>query len=350
MEMLKPSASIIIPCRNEALFIDQCLESVFSFEPIVGGYEVLIIDGMSDDGTRYKLAEWAKRWTNLRILDNPERIVPTGMNIGIKAAYGNWVVRLDAHSVYPPDYLRLCIETSQRTGADNVGGLFITLPRSDTPEALLVQALTTHGFGVGNADFRLGSAQEAAADTVPYGCFRRDVFKRIGMFDERLIRNQDYELNRRLIRAGGTIWRNPAIRIHYYNQGSLSGLFRQALFTGQWNPWMWYVAPYSFAPRHAIPGIFVLGLLGAIALSFVTIFGKILLALILVPYLLLAIMSAFQQARQYRWWLVGVLPLLFFLYHLAYGAGIVWGIIVLLFHKSPVQTDADSGNRQAIPE
>lgn len=342
MAMLTLTASVIIPCRNEAQFIDRCLESVFAFDPVPGGYEVLIVDGRSDDGTRDRLSDWSLRQPNMRVLDNPDRIVPTGMNIGIGVACGEWIVRLDAHSVYPPDYLRLCIETSQRTGADNVGGLFVTLPRDESVESLLVQALTTHRFGVGNADFRLGTVQEAAADTVPYGCFRREVFKLVGLFDERLVRNQDYEFNRRLARAGGQIWRNPAIQVHYYNQGSLSGLFRQALFTGQWNPWMWFVAPYSFAPRHAVPGIFVLALLVTAGLSVISVWGIALLGLIVIPYSALATLSSVQQARRYAWWMVFMLPFLFLLYHLVYGTGILWGIILLILHKSPVQAHLKS--------
>ena len=124
------------------------------------------------------------------------------------------------------------METALRTGTDNAGGIVNTLPTNDTRDARLVQALTTHSFGVGNSRFRLNTG-EGAVDTVPFGCYRRDVFERIGFFDERLVRNQDYEFNRRLLRAGGRIWCNPAITIDYYNKARLSGLLRQAVVTGR---------------------------------------------------------------------------------------------------------------------
>ena len=349
MTNITPVVSIIIPCRNEAHFIDRCLESVFAFEPVDGDFEVLVVDGLSNDATREKLAEWKLREPRLHVLDNPARIVPIAMNIGIRAARGQWLVRLDAHSEYPPDYLRLCIETSNYTGAENVGGVFITQPRGNTLQARLVQALTTHRFGVGQSDYRL-DAQEGSADTVPYGCYRREVLERIGLFDERLVRNQDYELNRRLLHNGGQIWCNPKIQVFYYNQGTLRGLYRQALFTGQWNPWTWYVAPYAFAPRHAIPGAFVMALLGALLLSLVAPRrGLPLIALILAPYTTLAFFSAWQQARRYGWWMFFVLPFLFFSYHCAYRAGILWGSARLLLRTSPVQRSAFDSQPELAP-
>lgn len=335
----QPAVSIIIPCRNEARFVDRCLQSVFAFDAVPGGFEVIVVDGMSSDGTREILERWQLEHDELRVLSNPAQIVPIAMNLGIQTARGELIVRLDMHAEYPCDYLAHCVETSNRSGADNVGGVFITLARDSSRQASLVQALTTHRFGVGNANFRLLPA-EGPADTVPYGCYRREVFARIGWYDERLVRNQDYELNRRLLATGGLIWCNPRIQVHYYNQSSLRGLLRQALFTGQWNPWTWYVAPYSFAARHAIPGIFVAGLVGLIGLSSISKIGRILLSLAMLPYALLASGSAWQQARHYGWWMLPLLPFLFFAYHVAYGLGILRGVIDLALGRAPVQQGA----------
>ncbi len=332
-----PQATVILPVRNEARFIGRCLQSIFSAAVLPGGFEVLVVDGMSTDGTRGVLEDWCRNQANLRVLDNPRRIVPTAMNIGIRAARGEWIIRLDAHAEYPADYFTCCLETSQRTAADNVGGDFFTLAQDEGFQGQLVRALTTHRFGVGNAGFRVG-APEGWADTVVYGCYRRQVFTRIGLYDERLVRNQDYELNRRLLKAGGSIWRNPAIQVRYYNQGSLRGLLKQALVTGQWNPWMWYVAPYSFTWRHAIPSAFILALLGACLLYLAApLLSVALLASILVPYGTLAFLSALQQARRYRIWMLAVLPFLFFAYHFAYGLGGIWGIFLLAIKRAPVQ-------------
>jgi glycosyltransferase involved in cell wall biosynthesis len=333
---LQPTVSIIIPCRNEAKFIDKCLNSVFSFDPVQGGMEVIVVDGMSDDGTRDILSKWMNNHPGLRVLDNPRRIVPTAMNIGLKAAKGDWIVRLDAHADYPKDYLRLCLETSQHTGVENVGGVFKTLARDDSAQAMLVQALTTHRFGVGNANYRLNTS-EGPADTVPYGCYRRDVFNRIGLYDERLVRNQDYEFNRRLLRTGGRIWLDPKIQVYYYNQGTILGLLRQAFFTAQWITYMWYIAPYALSLRHLIPALFVLSLIGSTLLSFFYPFGVLLFLSIISVYGISALVASIQQGCHYGMWMALILPFLFLIYHISYGMGILWGALRLIVRRSPVQ-------------
>jgi len=332
-----PVVTIIIPCLNEINFIDTCLTSVLNFELNSGSFEVIVVDGMSTDGTRNALAWWTMRYPKyMRVLDNPYQIVPTAMNIGIREARGRWIVRLDAHSMYPSDYLSLCLDTAMSSNADNVGGVVIPQRKDETRQASLIQALTTHSFGVGDAEFRLETTS-AYVDTVPFGCYRRDVFEKIGLFDERLVRNQDYEFNRRLTSAGGRIWLNPDIRIYYYNEPTLGELFQQARYTGRWNPYMWVVAPYSFSPRHAIPGLFLLGLLkGILAIHLLPVlvlpYGMILLL-----YGILALISAAQQSYKYGKWMLPILPFLFLLYHLNYGYGILRGVIDVLLHRSPVQ-------------
>lgn len=334
--------SVIIPTRNEASLIERCLHSVFSADPVPGGLEVLVVDGMSMDGTRQILTSWCQRHPNLRVLENPRGIVPAAMNIGIRAARGEWIIRLDAHSEYPANYFTLCLETSRRTGADNIGGAVITLVQNKTWQGTIVQALTTHRFGVGNSAFRTG-AREGWADTVPFGCYRRDVFARAGLYDERLVRNQDYELNRRLLNFGGRIWLNPAIQANYYNQSSLRGLFRQSFITGQWNPWMWFVAPYSFAWRHAVPMVFVAALLCTFLMFFIVpLWASVAFQAILAGYFLLAVAASLQQSFRYEKWLCLPLPILFFGYHLAYGLGSLWGLSLLFAKRAPVQVASPS--------
>lgn len=332
-----PVVSVIIPVRNEAHFIDRCLHSVLAAEPVTGGMEIMVIDGMSDDGTRKILADWCRRYPDLQFLDNPRRIVPTAMNIGIRAARGQWIVRVDAHAEYPPDYFKRCLETSRRTGRDNVGGSIVVPPDDGSRRARLMQAFTTHRFGVGNSRFRT-EASEGEADTVPYGCYRREVFERIGFYDERLVRNQDYELNCRLRQAGGSIWYDPAIRIFYYHERTLTAMFRKAFVNGQWHPWTWYVAPYAFAWRHAAPTGFVTIVLGAFSLSFIQpLFGELALWLLVWPYFLIGLAASLQQSRHYGLWMLPCLPFLFWAYHLIYGLGGLWGMCVLGMRRAPVQ-------------
>lgn len=337
----RPLLSVIVPARNEARFIEPCLRSIFAAEPVPGGLEILVVDGMSTDGTRDVLQDWS-RHGRLRMLDNPSRVVPSAMNIGIRAAKGRWIARLDAHAVYPADYFVRCLRAAEKSEADNVGGAIETVCRDDTFEGRVVQALTTHRFGVGNSAFRVG-AQEGEADTVVFGCYRREVFDRIGLYDERLVRNQDYELNRRLRKAGGRIWFDPGICARYYNQSSFAGLLRQAFGTGQWNPWMWYIAPYAFAWRHAIPAAFVAALLAG---GFITLlapgWGLVLLSLLLCPYFFVALIASAQQSRRYGAALLPVLPGAFFVYHVAYGIGAIIGICRLALGRAPVQSETKS--------
>jgi glycosyltransferase involved in cell wall biosynthesis len=348
--------SIIIPCRNEETYMAQCLRSVLAFECPAGvDFEILVMDGRSEDKTVEITQAVARENPQVRVIDNPGRIQSTAVNLGVRAARGQWIMRLDAHARYPANYLKLCHETALRSGADNVGGLFITEPGGTGYSAQLVQALTTHKFGVGDSGFRTG-AKEDWADTVPYGFYPREVFERIGWLDERLVRAQDYEFNRRLIASGGRILRNPQIQLHYYNQPTLRKFFAKQFFKdAPYNAYLWYVAPYAFAPRHAITGVFALGVLGGLALSPFSHWIAWPFAAVMVLYALLDIVSAFQQTVRYRRPLHALcLPVCFFLYHFIHGLGVLWGLIRLATRTAPVQQKAepwpDAGFRRFHPK
>ena len=331
--------SILIPCRNEQVYIETCLRSVLAFELPAGlAFEVLVLDGRSEDRTVALARAIAASDPRIQVLDNPGRIQSTAINLGVRAARGAWIMRLDAHAVYPSNYLRLCHETALRSGADNVGGIFITEPGGTRYSAQLVQALTTHKFGVGDSGFRTG-AKEDWADTVPYGYYRREVFARLGWLDERLVRAQDYEFNRRIIASGGKILRNPHIQIKYYNQPTIGQfLKKQIVKEAPYNAYLWYLAPYAFAPRHAITGVFAAGVLGGLALSPLTPLIAWPFGLVMGLYALLAVLSGLQQAWRYRHPLHAVLlPFCFFLYHFIHGLGVLIGLVRLLTRTAPVQ-------------
>ncbi|MGH8100924.1 MAG: glycosyltransferase family 2 protein, partial [Chthoniobacterales bacterium] len=315
--------SIIIPCYQERNFIRGCLESVLAFAlPEGTTTEVLVFDGHSTDGTREIAEQVATEDSRVRVYDNPGRIQSTALNIGIPMARGDYVMRLDAHSVYPRDYLSLVLETAIRTGADNTGGVFHTFRRGDGYQAALVQALITCKFGVGDSGFRTDSP-EGAADTVPYGFFHRNIFDRIGLFDERLRRGQDYEINRRIIESGGRIWCNPKIGISYYPQPDFkSFITKQFKYEAPYNAYMWYLAPYSFAIRHAITAIFAVGVIGGVVLSPFFPVVRVIFLTVMALYFGLAIGSAIQQAVRYKVPRHALfLPVSFFLYHFIHGVG-----------------------------
>jgi glycosyltransferase involved in cell wall biosynthesis len=331
--------SIVIPCRNEERFIEGCLDSVLSFTlPASVEIEVFAMDGMSEDRTAEIVRSAAARDERVKLRPNPGRIQSTALNLALREAAGEWIMRLDAHSFYPTDYLELCLETAERTGADNVGGVFVTRAGDDSYQAGLVQALTTHRFGVGNSGFRV-SDSEGPADTVPYGFFRRELFDRIGGFDERLLRAQDYELNRRIISSGGSVWRNPEIRVLYHNLPTLAGFYRKQIAKeGPANMYMWYVAPYAFAPRHGITGAFAAGVIagGCVAVSSRGLRKAYVGTL--AAYALLAVVSSAQQAVRYRDARHAVcLPWCFAGFHMAHGLGVLAGVVRLATGTSPVQ-------------
>ncbi len=335
--------SILIPVFQEGDFVNGCMESVLAFHlPEVCEIEVLVIDGMSTDGTRESVEEFVKRDSRIRLVDNPARYQSAALNRAIPRARGDFIMRLDAHSVYPADYLVSCLETAVRTNADNTGGVVTTMTRGNGYQASLVQALITHSFGVGNSGFRT-AAPEGPADTVPYGFFKRSVFERVGLFDERLVRAQDYEMNRRIIAAGAKIWRNPKIEIAYFPQPDfLSFIRKQLIHEAPYNAYMWYLAPYSFAVRHAITAMFAAGIIAGLLLSPFFQVIRIVFLVTVALYIVLAVLSALQQAARYREPRhLFVLPPAFFLYHFLHGLGVIGGLVRLAFGIAPVQKKSE---------
>ncbi len=333
----KTLISIIIPCRNEERFIAACLDCVLAFKmPEDCSSEILIIDGMSEDASRSIINEYSLKHTCIRLIENKKKIQACALNIGIREAKGEYILRLDAHSEYGDDYLLKLYATAKRTGADNTGGLVITKPYNDSYHAAVVQALTTHVFGVGNSGFRVGM-KEGPADTVPFGFFRKGIFDKIGFFDERLIRAQDYEFNRRIVEKGGKVWLNPDIQLDYFNQPDISKFLKKQFFKeAPYNAYMWYLAPYTFAFRHAITAVFSFGILAGIALSFFVPVISYLFAGAISLYFLLAAVSSIQQAIRFKKAAhIFVLPLCFFLYHFLHGIGVMWGLLRLLTGTSP---------------
>src|SRR6266550_1081136 len=250
----QPLVSVVLPCRNEAAHIEDCIQSILAQDPPEGGMEIIAADGMSTDGTRAYLDEMAQRHAQLRVLSNPGRIVSTGLNAAIRAARGEIIVRMDAHTTYAPDYVRQCLAVLNETGADNVGGPMRTRAETFMEEA--IRAVFHCAWAVGGARSHAPD-YEGLVDTVIYGCWRKSVFDEVGLFDEELVRNQDDEHNLRIARSGGRIYQSPRIRSWYHVRGSLAALFRQYMQYGYWKVLVIrkHQVPASF--RHLVPGTFV---------------------------------------------------------------------------------------------
>ena len=322
-----PLVSIIVPCRNEEHHIRRCLDSILASEYPADRREVLVADGMSDDATREIVAEYATACPAVRLLDNPERSAPAGLNAAIRQANGEVIVRVDAHAMIPPNYLTVLVAALQETGADNVGALLITLPANRTPTARAIAIGMSHGFGVGNSYFRIGTSHRRWVDTVPFGCYRRSVFDRIGLFDEELIRNQDDEFNFRLIARGGRILLLPDVECYYYARGSLRQLARMFYQYGYFKPMVARKVGRVMTGRQLVPAGFVLTLLGSAAMSpWWSLARGGLLATVLVYGAVVAWCAArvaLKEGVQTGATLLAVFPVL----HFGYGWGFLRGIV-----------------------
>jgi len=262
MNNTTPFVSVILPCRNEAAFIERCVDSILATD-YPGPLEVVAADGMSTDGTRRLLDLRAARDPRLRVIDNPERITPVALNRAIAAARGEIIVRFDAHAAMPRDYLPRLVDLLISSGAGNAGGIIRTLPQaSGLFSGPIVLALSSR-FGVGDSQFRTHSVDPGPrpADTVFGGAWKRELFSCLGGFNEKLARGQDMEFNLRLRRAGGTIVLDPAIVCDYYARADLASFLKHNFSNG-----VWAVLPFAFSdivpvrPRHLIPLVFVTAL------------------------------------------------------------------------------------------
>ena len=330
---------IAIPVFNEELHLEACLDSVLKLA-IPRGYStnIFIIDGGSTDKTVDIAKQFQLKNDNIIILHNEKKIQSCALNLAIEEGDAEYFLRLDAHSYYPTNYLSACLETAKKTNADNVGGYAITEPGSSTYGASLVQALTTHFFGVGNSSFRVG-AEEGEVDTVPYGFFKKDIFKKVGLFNEKLQRAQDYEFNSRIIGQGGTIWFNPDIKFTYKNQASLLGFYKkQILLEAPYNAYMWWLSPETFNFRHSITGLFSLGFIVGLILSSVNHLISLIFCGVMLLYIFLSVYASFVQAIRYKnFFHIFTLPFSFFGFHFLHGLGVLFGLCRLLLKRAPVQ-------------
>jgi glycosyltransferase involved in cell wall biosynthesis len=328
--------SIIVPMKNEERYIGRCLESILGNDFPMDQCEILVLDGRSTDRSRMIVEEKAAHYPMIRLLENPKGIAPTAMNLGIRAAKGQYVLRMDAHSEYPLNYIRTCLEELERTGADNVGGRWITKPGSGSLVAKAIALMTQHPVGVGNAAYRIGLG-DRFVDTVPFGAFRKSLFEKIGYYREDLVRNQDYELNARIRKAGGKIYLSSKIDITYYNVPDLARLMRQAYGNGTWMAHAWLRTPGSFSIRHGAPLAFVSFLFGSLLLSPFFGFFRIASLAMIATYLLFVLAASLQISLGHGWVFLVVLPVFFVSYHLCYGAATLIGFLRYPFARKVLE-------------
>lgn len=323
------NVSVIIPCYNEEATIRFLLEAIndqtFPTEQI----EVIIADGHSEDATRDEIQSFVQDnpQMNVRVINNPQRNIPSGLNLALKAASGEYVVRLDAHSIPAPEYIEHCINGLLAGKGDNVGGLWEIRPGGSSWIARAIARAAAHPLGAGNVNYRLGG-QAQAVDTVPFGAFRRAQILELGGYDQSLLTNEDYELNARIRSKGGVIWFDPGIRSIYFARSNLRDLFKQYWRYGWWKARMIRRFPRTIRLRQLIPVLFVVSLSILGVAGFVYPLAWQLLGFEFSLYLMVVLAAGGILAiRENDLRLIPGLFLALFIMHIAWGSAFVGSIL-----------------------
>jgi glycosyltransferase involved in cell wall biosynthesis len=306
--------TIVVACRDEVAHIGAFLDCLTRLDRTNVALHVIIADGMSTDGTRVILHDFAREHAWCTIIDNPGRIASTGLNQAVRLARGEFIVRMDAHTVYEPAYLVRSLAVLGETGAANAGGPQRSRAIGYWPRA--IRAAFHSPFATGGARFR-DENYRGPVDTVPYGCWRRDHLIATGLFDETLVRNQDDELNLRIRLAGGIVWQDPSIVSWYTPRATLAGVFRQYFDYGFWRVAVLRKHPGQAQVRHLVPAA------AAITGIVLLIFARPALAI----YLPLSLLASVQTARREGWDILPALPITFAVYQSAYATGFLSGLV-----------------------
>jgi glycosyltransferase involved in cell wall biosynthesis len=309
---VRPLVSVVITCRNEEPYIARCLDSVLAADYPRERLEILVADGGSSDGTRPLLVRYVALHPTIVLLDNPRGTTPAGLNVAIRAASGDIVIRMDTQVLYPPDYIPRLVAGLQESGADVVGGVLVTAPADDSPIAQAVAVGLSHRFGVGN--------------TAQFGCYRREIFDRIGMFDEELARNQDDEFNFRLTARGGRVLLLPDVLCRGLGRHSFRQLARRGYEHGYYEPLVARKVDRVMTARQLIPAALVGCLSSSAALAPWIPAARYLFALVAGGYAVLVALFAARAARPHGLRCAAALALVFPVLHFSHGGGSLRGI------------------------
>lgn len=318
----KIKVSVVIPCRNEQKYIGQCLDSITKQSYGIDKIEVLVSDGRSTDNTRVIIGEFTEKYPQIKLVDNEKLVAPVAMNLGIKQAIGQVIIIFGAHAFMDKDYVKNAVEKLQSADIMCVGGRIVNISENSLAEAISLSMSSP--FGVGNALFRY-SEKEQLTETVAFGAYKREVFDKIGYFDEQFVRNQDDEFNYRLTLSGGKILLTPEIISHYYTRGSFSKLWKQYYQYGFWKVRVIQKHKRPAAIRHLIPMLFVISLVFGAGLSiFYKVIGE-LFSLEILAYFTGAFYFAGKVVKHNKKQIFRVVYC-FIILHLSYGIGFLQGI------------------------
>ncbi len=322
--MLHPLVTVILPIRNEGAYIFQALDAIIA-QDYPGSMEILVVDGMSTDRTRAIIEEYQLRYPNILLIDNPGKIVPTGMNAALPHAKGEIIVRVDGHCLISSDYVRRCVDHLLIDGVNGVGGPMKTI--GETPISDTIAVSMSSSFGVGNSAFRTSEEGTRLVDTVPFPAYTRQTILKAGAYDEELVRNQDDEYNYRIRENGGKLLLADDVRSQYFSRGSLKKLWRQYLQYGFYKVRVLQKHPRQMSLRQFIPPAFVLSVISSLVSSLLVSWGWILLALVLGVYFVSNLGASVYTAARRGWKHLLLLPICYAILHLSYGVGFLMGLI-----------------------
>lgn len=326
-ERLFPYVSIVMPVRNEVQYIEGAIQSVLDQDYPADAFEVLVADGMSTDGTREVVQSFYKDAPRVVLIDNPGRIVPTGLNKAIDQARGEIIIRVDGHCVIARDYVRKSVAYLRHDPQlSGVGGPMETI--GVTPVSAAIAAAMSSPFGVGGSAFRTKKDQKLLVETVAFPAYKASTLRQAGPFDEELVRNQDDEYNYRLREMGGKILLAPDIRSRYYSRGSLYNLWRQYFQYGFWKVRVMQKHPRQMKLRQYVPPLFVIGTAGSTLLTLLFPgIGKYLLGVVLGGYAVANLVASLLTAARSGLGYLFVLPAAFATLHYSYGLGFLVGLV-----------------------
>jgi len=329
MNNRKPLVSIIIPCRNEEKYIGKCLDSIIASDYPKHELEVLVIDGMSEDGTRNSVSDYAKKYSYVKLITNSKIITSCALNKGINNAKGNLILWMSAHNEYEKNYISRCVKYLEQYNADAVGGIIKTIPRNATLFGKLSCIVLSHPFGVGNSIHKIGSKSSQWADTAFGVCYKKEIFSKVGTFNENLVRGQDMELNLRLKKAGLRLLLVPEIVSYYYSRSDFLSFLKHNFKNGKWA-----ILPFKYSTiipvswRHLVPLAFVASIIIFMLLSILFKFFFLPFLVIIGLYSLCNIyFSTKISIKESNLTYLFIMPIVFSALHLSYGLGALLGVL-----------------------
>ena len=326
------SVSVVIPCYNEERFIGEALTQLAG-QYDEDRFEIIIVDGLSQDQTRTLIEQFKRNSPRLTLtlIDNPSRSISTALNLGVAAARGNIIARMDAHAAPSAGYIRRCVEVLRQESAGVVGMPCHVRPGAGTMTARAIAGAVSHPFGIGDATYRLseGGSPQEPVDTVAFACFRKSLWTDLGGFNELLLTNEDYDFNYRARQAGQQVILDRSGHCDYFARTTLKELAAQYLRYGHWKAQMIKLHPRSIKSRHLVAPAFVCSL---ILLAVAGLWWHIawwLLVLEFLVYFLLAVIFGARVAQKANggFGMLLLMPVVFLTIHLSWGSSFLTGLV-----------------------